>query len=230
MIQAIAIDDEPIALEVIQKLAEKVPFLQIKQTFTNAFRAMEYLQVEKIDLLFLDIKMPDISGIDFFNSLHIKPLVIFTTAYGEHALTGFELDAVDYLLKPFSIVRFIKACNKAKEMLLIRKGKLETSSFLMIKTGYEQIRVNFTDIYYLEAMGNYVTFINKDQSIISRMTLTECIDLLPKEQFIRIHRSFIINIDAIDKMERYQITIKGYILPIAASYRKPFIELFERSK
>lgn len=230
MIQAIAVDDEPIALEVIQKLATKVPFLQIKQTFTNAFRAMEYLQVEKIDLLFLDIKMPDISGIEFFNGLHIKPLVIFTTAYGEHALTGFELDAVDYLLKPFSIARFIKACNKTREILLIRKGRLETPNLLIIKTGYEQIKVNCIDIYYLEATGNYVTFINKDQSIISRMTLSECIDLLPKEQFIRIHRSFIINIDAIDKMERHQITVKGYILPIAASYRKSLIELFERSK
>ncbi|MFC6101903.1 LytR/AlgR family response regulator transcription factor [Olivibacter domesticus] len=230
MIQAIAVDDEPIALEVIQKLAEKVSFLQIKETFTNAFQAMEYLQVEKIDLLFLDIKMPDISGIEFFNSLHIKPLVIFTTAYGEHALTGFELDAVDYLLKPFSIARFIKACNKTREILQIRKGGLETPNLLIIKTGYGQIKVNCIDIYYLEATGNYVTFINKDQSIISRMTLTECIDLLPKEQFIRIHRSFIINIDAIDKMERHQITINGYILPIAASYRKSLIELFERSK
>jgi len=230
MIQAIAVDDEPIALEVIQKLAEKVSFLHVKQTFTNAFRAMEYLQVEKIDLLFLDIKMPDISGIDFFNSLHIKPLVIFTTAYGEHALTGFELDAVDYLLKPFSIARFIKACNKTREMLLIRNGKLEASSFLIIKTGYEQIKVNCTDIYYLEATGNYVTFINKDQSVISRMTLTECIDLLPKEQFIRIHRSFIINIHAIDKIERHQTSVKGYVLPIAASYRKSFVELFKKSK
>lgn len=222
MIRAIAVDDEPFALEVIQKLAEKAPFIQLDQGFTNAFNAMEYLQVNPVDLLFLDIKMPDISGIDFFNSLPIKPLVIFTTAYAEHALTGFDLDAVDYLLKPFSLVRFLKACNKAQEVLQIRKPKQDTDS-LLIKSGYELIKLAFADIYYLEATGNYVTFITKTQSISSRMTLAECTELLPQKQFIRIHRSFIINRDALDKLERHQVTIQGYVLPVAASYRKDFM-------
>jgi len=223
MIQAIAIDDEPFALEVIQKLAEKAPFIQLNQSFTNAFNAMEYLQANAVDLLFLDIKMPDISGIDFFNSLAIKPLVIFTTAYAEHALTGFDLDAVDYLLKPFALARFLKACNKAQEVLQIRHPKQETDS-LLIKSGYELIKVAFADIYYLEATGNYVTFVTKNQSISSRMTLAECTELLPKEQFIRIHRSFIINRNALDKLERHQVTIQGYILPVAASYKKEFMD------
>ncbi|HTF31412.1 MAG TPA: response regulator, partial [Flavitalea sp.] len=120
--KAIAIDDEPIALEIIKAHAAKVPFLELKAEFTDAFKALEYLQKENIDLLFLDIKMPDISGIDFFNSLARKPLVIFTTAYSEHAVTSFELDAVDYLLKPFSLPRFIKSCNKAFELFNFRNG------------------------------------------------------------------------------------------------------------
>jgi len=219
MIQTIAIDDEPLALEVVLKLAEKVPFLQIKKTFTNAFSAMEYLQTEKVDLLFLDIKMPDISGIDFYHSLHIKPLVIFTTAYAEHAVTGFELDAVDYLLKPFSIARFVKACNKAKEMLSIRTEKTARDTSIVLKSGTEQIRIKFTDIYYLEATGNYVTFVNSNQTLVSRLTLTECMDLLPPQTFVRIHRSFIINKDAIDKLERHQVTVQGYVLPIANPYK-----------
>lgn len=219
MIQAIAIDDEPLALEVMLKLSEKVPFLQIKKTFTNAFIAMEYMQTEQVDLLFLDIKMPDISGIDFYHTLHIKPLVIFTTAYAEHAVTGFELDAVDYLLKPFSIARFVKACNKAKEVFLIRTEKVEQDTFMVIKSGMEQIRIPFSDIYYLEATGNYVTFVSRNQTIMSRITLTECMHLLPSQTFVRIHRSFIINKDAIGKLERHQVTVQGYVLPIASSYK-----------
>src|SRR3990170_8940906 len=123
--KAIAIDDEPIALDIIRSHASKVPFLDLKAGFTDAFKALEYLQKENIDLLFLDIKMPDISGIDFFNSLSRRPLVIFTTAYSEHAVTSFELDAVDYLLKPFSLARFIKGCNKAYELFNYRNGAID---------------------------------------------------------------------------------------------------------
>lgn len=118
--KAIAIDDEPIALEIIKSHASKVPYLDLKAEFTDAFKALEYLQKENIDLIFLDIKMPDISGIDFFNSLSKKPLLVFTTAYTEHAVTSFEMDAVDYLLKPFSLSLFIKGCNKAFELYNFR--------------------------------------------------------------------------------------------------------------
>jgi two-component SAPR family response regulator len=118
MMKAIAIDDEPIAVQIVKSHAAKVPYLDLKAGFTDAFKAMEYLQTENIDLIFLDIKMPDISGIDFFNSLSKKPLLIFTTAYTEHAVTSFEMDAVDYLLKPFSLARFIKGCNKLLNCLI----------------------------------------------------------------------------------------------------------------
>src|SRR4051812_22427739 len=165
--KAIAIDDEPIALEIIRNHASKVPFLNLASVFTDAFKAMEYIQKEKADLIFLDVKMPDISGIEFFNSLRHKPLVIFTTAYAEYAATGFELDAVDYLMKPFSFTRFLKACNKAYELFTTRNAAA-TVDYLYINTGQQQIKVMYSDILYLEAAGNYVSFVLKERSLLSR--------------------------------------------------------------
>lgn len=218
MITAIAIDDEPIALEVIRSHATKVLFLDLQATFTNAFEAMDYLRKNPIDVLFLDIKMPDISGIEFFRSLSKKPLVVFTTAYSEHAVAGFELDAVDYLLKPFSLARFLKACNKAQEWLELRIRQEARPGHIFIKTGYDQLRIAFEEIDYLEAMGNYVNFVIGERQILSRMTITECEELLPPERFMRIHRSFIAAVDKIDKIERHQLILRGSTLPIGASY------------
>jgi two-component system, LytTR family, response regulator len=215
--KAIAIDDEPIALEIIRSHASKVPYLDLKAEFTDAFKALEYLQKENIDLIFLDIKMPDISGIEFFNSLSKKPLLIFTTAYTEHAVTSFEMDAVDYLLKPFSLSRFLKGCNKAFELYNFRNNA-ETTDHLYIKTGYEQLKVMYDDILYLEAAGNYVTFVTKEKPIISRSTFIEAINLLPADKFVRIHRSFVVSINKIDKVERHQVTIKGKTIPVSEAY------------
>src|ERR1700744_4293983 len=139
MLTAIAIDDEPLALEVVRSHAAKVPFLELKAEFTDAFKAMEYLQHESVDLLFLDIKMPDITGIDMLSCLNKKPMVIFTTAYSEHAVESFELDAIDYLLKPFSLARFTKACNKANEIYTLRNNPDGKKDFLFLKTGYDQV-------------------------------------------------------------------------------------------
>lgn len=219
---AIAIDDEPIALEIIKSHAAKVPFLDLKATFTDAFKALEYLQKESIDLLFLDIKMPDISGIDFFNSLNKKPLLVFTTAYTEHATTSFEMDAVDYLLKPFSLARFIKSCNKAFELFNFRNIP-EASDHLFIKTGYEQLKVLYEDILYLEATGNYVTFVLKDKSILSRSTFIEAINLLPADRFVRIHRSYMVAVNKMDKVERHQVTINSLKIPISEAYSQHLI-------
>lgn len=215
--KAIAIDDEPIALEIVQSHASKVPFLDLKAVFTDAFKALEYLQKENIDLLFLDIKMPDISGIDFFQSLSKKPLLIFTTAYSEHAATSFEMDAVDYLLKPFSLSRFIKGCNKAFELYNFRNSNTASDN-LYIKTGHEQIRVMLEDILYLEASGNYVTFVLKGKSILSRITFQEATSLLPADKFIRIHRSFLVSLNKIDKLERCQVTINNIKIPVSEAY------------
>jgi DNA-binding LytR/AlgR family response regulator len=217
LITAIAIDDEPIALGVVRSHAAKVPFLDLKADFTDAFKAMDYLQHEPVDLLFLDIKMPDISGIDLLKCLNKKPLVIFTTAYSEHAVTSFELDAVDYLLKPFALTRFIKACNKANELYNFR-NTTDVKDYLFLKTGYEQVKVNFDDIYHLEATGNYVNFVLKDKKLLSRMTISEVEALLPADKFIRIHRSFIAALNKIDRIEKHQVTVNGFLLPVGGAY------------
>ncbi len=220
MLEAIAIDDEPIALEVVKNLAVKIPFLNMKGFFTNAFEAAEFLHSKKADLLFLDIKMPDISGIDFLKSIPNPPMVIFTTAYSEHAVQGFELDAIDYLLKPFSMSRFLKACNKAQEQWELRQQDNATSisSAVFIKDGYGQQRVELNDILYAESNGNYMQFILKDKKITTRLTMAEAEALLPAAKFIRIHRSYIISKKHLTKIEKNMVWIQQTELPVGASY------------
>jgi DNA-binding LytR/AlgR family response regulator len=219
MLTAIAIDDEPIALEVIKSHASRIPFLDLKACFTNAFEAVDILRSQKIDLLFLDIKMPDISGIDFLESLPVRPMVIFTTAYSEHAVQSFELDAIDYLLKPYSLSRFLKACNKANEQHMLRKANAPaTSDSVFIKSGYDQVRVALDDILYAESSGNYVQFVLKEKKIMSRLTMTEAEALLPLASFIRIHRSYIAARRRITRIERTAVWLEEVSLPVGANY------------
>jgi len=218
---AIAIDDEPIALDVVKSLASKVPFISLQAVFTNAFEAIAYLQQNQVDLIFLDIKMPDISGIDFLNSLRHPPLVIFTTAYAEHAVKGFELNALDYLLKPFSLSRFLKACNKAEELYSLRKQSTISPEplHIFIKDGYEQIKVAIDDITYIEAAGNYTQINLQDNSSLStRMPIGEMLNLLPAKKFIRTHRAFIVAKNRITRFDRVQIWIGTQLIPIGPTY------------
>ncbi|RZK93245.1 MAG: response regulator transcription factor [Pedobacter sp.] len=216
---AIAIDDEPIALDIIRLHASKVPFVELKASFTNAFEAIAYLQANKIDLIFLDIKMPDISGIDFLRSLSNPPMVIFTTAYTEHAVQSFELDAVDYLLKPFSLSRFLKACNKAQELFNLRNQKRESkSAHIFVKDGYEQIKVELDQILYVEASGNYTQLQLNGRLLSSRITINDLAEMLPKSDFIRCHRAFIVAKNKITKFDRSQIWIGEKAIPIGATY------------
>lgn len=216
---AIAIDDEPVALSVIQAHAAKVPFMELKGTFTNAFDAMELLRKEKIDLLFLDIKMPDISGLDFVSSLHEPPMTIFTTAYSEHAVKSFELDAIDYLLKPFSLARFLKACNKAHTLLQLKQEKPQNNpGYIFIKSGYEQFKVQLSEVLYLESAGNYVNFVLADKKVMSRLSMQEAMALLPVADFTRVHRSFIVANHKIDRIDRSSIYIRQAVIPIGAAY------------
>jgi DNA-binding LytR/AlgR family response regulator len=221
MLTAIAIDDEPIALDVVRNLAEKIPFLSMKGFFTNAFEAAGFLHKEKTDLIFLDIKMPDISGIDFIKSIPNPPLVIFTTAYSEHAVQGFELDAIDYLLKPFSLSRFLKACNKANDLHEMKKSIKDQSSLpdsVFIKSGYEQVRVDLNEVLYAESNGNYVQFVLADKKILSRLTMSEAEAILPVASFIRIHRSYIVSKKHITKIEKNSVWIQQAELPVGSNF------------
>lgn len=222
MIKAIAIDDESFALEVIKAHASRVPFLDLQGTFTNAITGLEYLKNNPVDLVFLDINMPDISGIDLASLLPKETLVVFTTAYSDYAVKGFELDALDYLLKPFNLSRFLKACQKAQEWIELRPKNEPV--YLFVKTSEGQVRVDFSDLLYCEAQGNYVTFKLEKENIISRMTLAETEKLLPS-YFVRTHRSFLANRHHIVKMERHQLWLKGYTVPISSSYSEQVREL-----
>jgi DNA-binding LytR/AlgR family response regulator len=221
MLKAIVIDDEPMALEVIKGLTEKVTFVDMGGYFTNSLEALKFLQTNQIDLIFLDIKMPDISGIEFLKSIHNPPMAIFTTAYSEHAVEGFELDAIDYLLKPFSLARFLKACNKAYQQYDLRKNKNNPDSglsHLFIKSGYEQIRIEFSEILYAESNGNYVVLVLENKKITSRLTMSEAEALLPATDFVRVHRSYIVSKKHIQKADKKNIWIRQTEIPIGAAY------------
>ncbi|MFC0181064.1 DNA-binding response regulator, LytR/AlgR family [Pseudarcicella hirudinis] len=222
-ITAIAIDDEPLALEVVQIFASKVPFVELAASFTDAFEAITFLKQHKIDLIFLDIKMPDISGIEFINCLQKVPMVIFTTAYSEYAVEGFELDAIDFLLKPFSLARFTKSCNKALDFKRAYSG--EAKDYIFIKTGYEEEKVMLDEISYIEAAGNYMTFVLKTRKLLSRQTITEVLNLLPLNQFMRIHRSYIVPIGKINKISRQSIWIGTTEIPIGVSFEEKVQEI-----
>lgn len=215
-LSAIAIDDEPKALEVVQMHAAKVPFLDLRASFVDAFEALPYLRQNKVDLLFLDIKMPDISGIEFAQILKNGPLVVFTTAYSEYAVQGFDLDAVDYLLKPFSLARFTKACNKALEMKNVR-GE-EAPDFIFLKTGYEEEKVYLKDILYIEAAGNYMTYVLKERKLMCRQNVPDALQTLPEQDFVRVHRSFIVGVKHVGKIARQQVWVNGVEIPVGASY------------
>lgn len=231
MMTAIGIDDEPVALEVIKAHAAKVPFMELKGLFTNAFQALDYLRKEKVDVLFLDIKMPDVTGIELLKSLPDPPLVVFTTAYSEHAVHSFELDAIDYLLKPFSLARFLKACNKVHAYLQLRQEKIPMSipEFIFIKSGYDQVRILLNDILYLESAGNYVNFMLKDRKLLSRLSMNEASQLLPESLFTRIHRSFIVSNKQVSKIDRTYVWVQDVPVPIGSAYAEEVGKIWQGS-
>ncbi|UIR55675.1 LytTR family DNA-binding domain-containing protein [Sphingobacterium sp. SRCM116780] len=232
-LRAIAIDDEPLALEVVKNLLDEVPFVELLRSFTKAIDTITFLQENAIDVIFLDIKMPGLSGIEFIRSLSNPPMVIFTTAYSEHAVQSFELDAIDYLLKPFSFSRLLKACNKAMTLHQLKADTshpvVESLPTLFIKSGYEQVRIDLGDLRYIESVGNYIRFHLTDQTITSRLTMTEAEDLLPVKAFVRIHRSFIVSKTKITKIDKRSVWITELEVPIGISYA-PEIENLLKNK
>lgn len=231
-LQAIAIDDEPFALQVVQNLLEEVPFIQLAASFTKAVEAINFLQENNIQLIFLDIRMPGLSGIEFIRSLPKPPMVIFTTAYSEHAVQSFELDAIDYLLKPFSFSRLLKACNKAYEFQQMKDNSKQIAStslpVVFIKSGFEQIRIDLTDLRYAESIGNSMKFhLHEKPPIMSRLTTSELEALLPVNVFIRVHRSFVVAKEKITKVDKRSVWLNETEIPIGSSYKTEIDKLLK---
>lgn len=223
MIRCLIIDDEPPAREVLESYVEDLPKLQLVASCSNAIEALEWLDRESIDLIFLDINMPKLSGINFYKSLITKPKVIFTTAYAEHAVEGFELEALDYLLKPFSFERFIKAVNK------VETGKKEEpNNFIMLKADKKNHKVNFDQIRYFESIGDYVKVHLKDsKTLIISETLRKLEEILPNS-FLRVHKTYIISIPHLEYVEGNQIQLGKTKIPIGQSYRDKVNEVFRK--
>lgn len=230
--KAIIVDDEPLAQNVIEQYALKIPDLEISAKCNDAICAHKTLQEEKIDLIFLDINMPKLSGISFLKNLKEPPLVIFTTAYSDYALEGYELNAVDYLKKPFSFERFSKAFFKAHELFLLKRkqdnpiisGQDSQKDFAFIKSNKKTYKVKFNDIYFIEGLGDYIQIHLKDQKIVTNLSMKKMLDLLPGNQFYRIHKSFIISVDKIDLVEGNTVKINEKRLPVGNSYRQDFLK------
>jgi len=224
-------DDEPIARQIIEKYIADVPDLALKESCKNAFEVMQVLEEQAIDILFLDINMPKLSGISLLKTLKKYPNVVITTAYSEYALESYDLEVVDYLMKPISFERFIKAVNKvrinAKSLQKSNAIALEkTKQYIFIKSDKKQIQTAFSDINYVSSFGNYIKVFTEEM-ILSSSTLTDFINKLPAYDFIRIHKSYVVNRHKIKQVEGNQITLQtGDVLPIGKSFRKDIGELF----
>jgi DNA-binding LytR/AlgR family response regulator len=235
-LKCIAIDDEPLALDIIRDYIQRVPFLEFVKQFENALDAINFLKGDDIDLIFLDIQMEDLTGIQMLKLMPVRPQVIFTTAYSSYALQGYELDVTDYLLKPISFERFLQASNKAfdrKQMQTAQQGSEPDemlihnphNQFFFIKTEYRLQKVNYSDILYIEGQGDYLKIITLKENIMTLQTFKRIEEILPEEQFVRIHRSYIISINMIDHIERNRVKIGGELLPVSDSYKDAFFEL-----
>lgn len=225
MIRAIAIDDEPVALDIISMHAQKIHYLQLDGMFLSATDAMDFLDSAPIDLVFLDINMPDISGLEFAGLTKYKTQVIFTTAHAEHALKGFDLAATDYLLKPINFSRFSQACQLAhnrKQQMFFPHNTYEKSLF--VKDGYNWVQIILTDILYIQGQDNYVCIAEQDKKTLTRMTLSEIQNRLPSDQFLRIHKSYMVSLPKIIKVENHQVVIKGTKIPLSRSYREELLK------
>lgn len=217
MLHVIAIDDEPAALDVLQRYAAKVPFLKMAQTFCNTTEALAHLHTQRVDVLFLDIHMPDLLGTDFARLVApLQKQVIFTTAYSEYAVEGFTLQALDYLLKPIEFSRFLQACNRAYAQLMPQG---EGASSIFVKDGYDWVRVSLDEVLYIQSDTNLLFIHEQNRQVTTRMTITDMLATLPTEGFIRVHKSYIVALRAIRKIERHQVTVGDVTIPLAGSYR-----------
>lgn len=237
-ISCLIVDDEPLARNLLKEYVSKVPYLELKGTCANALEALDVLHRESVDFLLLDIQMPDITGTAFVKTLLQKPLVVFTTAYSEYALESYELDVVDYLLKPITFTRFLRAVDKVSQRLLPaekpvaadkHEGGEPQSSFIFVKDGTKLVKVRWEDIQYIEGLKDYVTIHTRDQKVVTLQRLKVLETQLPPGKFIRIHNSYIVALGAIDVIHKNDVQIGKVMLPVSDTYRKTFREFVERN-
>ena len=234
--RCIIIDDEPLALDLLEDDINKIPFLTLLQKFQSPFEALEILKSGEVDLLFLDIQMPDITGLEFLKSLERKPLVIFTTAYDQYALEGYNLDVIDYLLKPIPFERLLKAANKAQDIYKaqnlnytsVEEGNSKSGGFpnyIFVKSGYDIIKVNISDIQFIEGLKDYVKIYLPSQPLLTLLNLKTIVEKLPPREFVRVHRSYIVALDKISAIRKNKIIIGNKEIPIGEHYKDDFFEM-----
>jgi len=230
-ITCVIVDDEPMALNLVESYVNKTPFLELKKKCSSAIEAMEFVKENPVDLLFLDIQMPDLTGIEFSKMLPKESRVIFTTAFDQYALEGFQVEALDYLLKPFDYAEFLAASNKANTWFELVKGKSESSiskekEFLFVKSEYKQLRIKLVDVLYFEGLKDYIKIWLKDnpKPILTLMSLKLLNEELPASQFMRVHRSFIISLKNVNVIERSQIIINKQRITVSEQYKPKFLE------
>jgi two-component system, LytTR family, response regulator len=237
VINCIAIDDDLSALKIIKEYCSRIQFVNLAGTFSNPFEAVHTINNNQVDLIFLDIVMPQITGPEFLKTLYNPPMVIFTTAFREYASDAFECDAVDYLVKPIVFERFSKAVNKAFQLIKMKSPaeiSVEESpgashEFLMVKVEYTTIRVNLDEILYIEGLKDYVKIYAEGRLILTKTTMKNIIEKLPSSSFFRVHKSYIVSVDKIDMIENSRIVIGNQRIPIGESYRSSFFEMINRS-
>lgn len=234
------VEDEPLARSLLAEYVKKVPFLSLVKTCSSPMEALDVLRSNPVDILFLDIQMPEITGITLLKILQNRPMVILTTAYSEYALESYELDVVDYLLKPITFDRFLKAVEKASQRLktsspassaITEKNSSDTApAFVFVKDGTKLVKINFDDILYVEGLKDYVTIHTKLQKVTSLQRLKSLEIQLPADRFIRIHHSYIIALKAIDVIHKGEVQIGHAMIPISDTYRKTFKEFIEKNQ
>ncbi|WP_159023288.1 LytTR family DNA-binding domain-containing protein [Formosa sp. L2A11] len=240
ILSCVIVDDEPMALNLVESYVNKTPFLNLIKKCSSAIEAMEYLQNETVDLLFLDIQMPDLTGLEFSKMIPKQTRIIFTTAFDQYALEGFKVEALDYLLKPFDYAEFLTAANKARTWFNLLKGSsqdqvkkasTDKKEFLFVKSEYKQLRIKLADVQYFEGLKDYIKIWLKDNSkpILTLMSLKSLEEELPKDDFMRVHRSFIVSLKNIEVVERSQIIINKQRITVSEQYKPKFLEFINQN-
>lgn len=235
-LSCIAVDDEPLALEKMETYIAKVDYLDLRGTFDNAFDALNFLRQERIDLMFLDIQMDELTGIQLLEVLKNQPKVVLTTAYDQYALRGYELDVVDYLLKPFSFQRFLKAAEKVFESVRqIQQPSAPASAgpetdFILVRSEYRLQKIKLQDIHYIEGMKDYSRIFTPSNKIMTLQNLKKLEEVLPCPPFLRVHKSFIISVDRVDSIGKNDIVVAERTIPIGGLYKKTFMDYLDKQK